>query len=184
LIYTKAKNIFEALSPRLEAHEEEIIYPHPSLPGVFCNQLGVLTYDEKIYTMMEGLNGIYLRMRDGEKNSRGTKLKIIWECYKGEDYKGEGSPHVYYKNGNIYDHTKENLIVSTEIPKSSRILLNEVKKKFILNSVLRLIEIEKKWEKHEVSPQDLWEMMFLPRWLIGARQRFDGKEVRGKKILK
>ena len=187
MIYTEAKSLFDAVPPKLEDHEEEIIYVHPALPDISCNQLGVLYFDEDKYVLLENVNGSYLRSKSnkGDKKSYGTKLRILWECYGGKLYGKTHSPHIYQINANIYDCTRENLLLATEADKKTQAELNLRKKVFVNESILRLIEIEKKWTPLGYSPEELWTLMALPFWLVGARRRHSGeKEVKFKKRRK
>lgn len=184
LIFKPAKNVFEAISPKLEDHEEEIIYVHPSLPGISCNQIGILYFDESIYALVENTNGSYLRSSNDKNRSYGTKIRIVWECYKGRVYELPRSPHIYQINANVYDYTEDNLLLAKEADKKTQDLLNSRRKNFINESIVHLMKIEKRWTPLGFTPDELWTLMGLPFWLVGARRRHDGEKVKSQKRRK
>lgn len=173
MIKFPAKHLFEAKAPMLEDHEQEIIFTHPS--GEFsCNQLGVLYYDEDKYVLLENVNGSYMKTTDRKNLSKGTKLRLVWECYTNEIYPTKHSPHIYQVNANVYDFTRENLILAPTLNKYWQRELNAVRKDFIKKSVEHLIQIEERWDKLGVSKEEVWTMLLIPYWLIGARKRHAG----------
>ena len=183
MIKFPAAHLFEAKAPMLEDGEEEILYVHPT--GEYsCNQLGVLYYDEEKYSLLENINGSYMRTNDKRNISKGTKLKLVYECYKNILFEGRNSPHIYQANANIYDFTEENLILSASITRQEQVALHAVKKEFINKSLERLIQIENRWSLLGVSKEELWTMLVIPYWLIGARKRHDGIKKWGRKITK
>ena len=167
----------------LEDHEEEIIYIHPS--GEFsCNQLGVLYYDEDKYVLLENVNGSYMKTTDRKNLSKGTKLRLVWECYHNQIYPTKNSPHIYQANANVYDFTQENLILASSLNKYWQRDLNSVRKEFISKSIDHLIKIENRWSLLGVSKEEVWTMLVIPYWLVGARKRYAGEKKWSSKITK
>ena len=175
MIKFPARHVFEAKIPMLEDHEEEIIYTHPTKEGITCNQLGVLYFDESRYVLIENTNGSFLKANDKTNTSHGTKIRLVWECYRGDVYELSHSPHIYQINANIYDYTQENLLLAKEADKQTQGILNLRKKSFVNESILHLMKIEKRWAPHGFSPEELWTLMDLPFWLVGARRRHNGE---------
>ena len=63
--FHKFTNYFNALSPSLEEHEEEIFFHHPVLPDVYCNQLGALYVDEDRYKVKQTRAGVNIEDKKG-----------------------------------------------------------------------------------------------------------------------
>ena len=183
MIKFPAAHLFEAKAPVLEDHEEEIIYVHPT--GEFsCNQLGVLYYDEDKYSLLENINGSYMRTNDKRNVSKGTKLRLVYECYKSVIFTSRNSPHIYQANANIYDCTEENLVLASSVTRQEQVALFSVKKQFTNKSIEHLIQIENRWSLLGVSKEELWTMLVIPYWLLGARKKYDGLKMTSRKITK
>ena len=167
MIVYKAKHIFEAKFPSLEDDEEEVFYQHPTL-DIKCNQLGVLYCDESKFGIYDKRGTSTIRNQI-TRTSCGSKCRIIWECYTGESV---FTPHFFYVNGNPMDLRKENLVMSGPLSGKEREPYLTIKKRFIRASVEHLIKIENRMEAVGVDKDQLYEMLLLPQWLMGARERY------------
>lgn len=169
MIIPKATNIFDALAPMLEDHEEELFYQHPTL-DIKCNQLGVVYYNEDRYFYLHNKQGGSFLEKDTRKNL-GSKVRVVWECYHGKFHSGAGSPHFFFANGNILDYRPENVFLSNDLLPKEKAQMARAKAKFILSSVQRLMELEIKYEKRGIKKEELYTAMLIPVWLVNARKR-------------
>ena len=169
MIIHPASHFFEALPPQLEPHEEEIIYPHPTWPGVSCNQLGIVYIDDEIYTSLHYFNSPFFRSIKAPHFNLGAKPVVVYECYHGTRIKGK---MIYHINGNVYDYRKENLLVCGDLKNPLTKVAKENKSSFILKSVQHLVKLENKFIKEGISNQELHETLMLPPWLIAARKKY------------
>lgn len=99
-----AKHFFECFPPLLNKDEEEVWFRHPILP-LQCNQLGVIEYDEEVYTCT---NQSKIKMVwNGKADWIGTREKIVMDCYEGFSHK-----HYifFHRDGNLCDFRYENLV--------------------------------------------------------------------------
>ena len=101
--------------------------------------------------------------------SFGTKTKIIWECYTGEIVH---SPHFFYANGNPLDTRRENLIMCGPLSDKARQPYLRIKRGFVQASVEHLVGLETRMEAVGIDKTELYEMLLLPRWLVGSRERY------------
>lgn len=168
MIVPNPKHLFEATSPVLEDHESEIHYQHPT-EDIYCNQLGIVFYNEEKYRLLVSNAGIAVKTR--ENVNVGSKNRIVWECYRNQIYSGAGSPHYFHMNGNVYDFTPDNLKISTELTTRERAAASAARSAFIKESVKYLKALEKKFEKRGIEIHNLYETLNLPTWLINARKR-------------
>jgi hypothetical protein len=167
MIVHPARHIFEAKFPSLEDHEEEIFYQHP-VHDIKCNQLGVLYCDDTIFGIYDKRGTSMVRITKTSR-SIGTKYKVIYECYTG---KIVNSPHFFFANGNPMDTRKENLVMSGPLSGKQREPYLRIKNRFIKASVEHLIKIENRMEAVGVSKDQVYEILLLPHWLTGARERY------------
>ena len=167
MIVHPARHLFEAKFPSLEDHEEEVFYQHP-VHDIKVNQLGVIYCDESIFGIYNKRGTSMVRLLK-TTNSVGTKTKVIWECYTGEIVH---SPHFFFANGNPLDLRRENLVMSGPLSNREREPYIRIKNRFIKASVEHLIKIETRMEAVGVDKTELYEMLLLPHWLIGARERY------------
>ena len=164
----KFTNFFDAMSPILEDHEEEILYKHP-VHEIECNQLGILYFDEDVYTYKQGRNGIYLQ--DKGKKTVGSKGILIWECYRGITCDSVWSPYVYHLNGNLMDYTPDNIMIAKEIPPDFKQTALKNRNTFVINSVKRLMQLEQKYLPRGIEKKELNAMFSVPGWLALARNK-------------
>jgi hypothetical protein len=167
LIVYPARHLFEAKFPSLEDHEEEVFYQHP-VYDIKVNQLGVLYCDESKFGIYDK-KGTSLVRYHSTRTSCGTKTKIIWECYTGEIVH---SAHFFFVNGNPLDLRRENLVMSGPLSGKEREPYLTTKNRFIKASVEHLLKLEAKMEVQGIDRKQLYEMLLLPQWLIGARERY------------
>jgi hypothetical protein len=167
LIVYPAKHLFEAKFPSLEDHEEEIFYQHP-VHDIKVNQLGVIYSDDGTFGIYDKRGTSMVRLLK-TTNSVGTKCKVVWECYTGEIVH---SPHFFFANGNPLDLRRENLVMSGPLNNREREPYIRIKNRFIKASVEHLIKIETRMEAVGIDKTELYEMLLLPHWLIGARERY------------
>ena len=167
MIVHPARHLFEAKFPSLEDHEEEIFYQHP-VHDIKCNQLGVIYCDDGTFGVYDKRGTSMVRVTK-TSISVGTKCKVVWECYTGETV---FSPHFFFANGNPLDLRRENLIMSGPLSAKEREPYLTTKNRFIKGSVEHLIKIETRMEAVGVDKTELYEMLLLPHWLIGARERY------------
>lgn len=163
-------NYFNALSPTLEENEEEIIYTHPVLEGISCNQLGALYADEDKYKVKPSRAG--LTIEDKKGLVVGTKIKLVWECYRGISSVGIPGKFIYHVNANVYDFTPDNIKRQHELTKQEISVIYKTKNDFIYASVLKFIEIENKYADRGLDKEDLFNMFTIPKWLSLARNRY------------
>ena len=166
MVVYPAKHFFEARFPKLEDHEEEIFFQHPT-HKIKCNQLGVLYFEEEDFAIYETHGISVVRQRKIVKNC-GSKTKVIWECYEGEVI---ANPHFFYINGNVLDTRRENLRKSSNLSPKEREECLKVKRKFVKNSVEHLIKIENRVKELNISKKELYELLYLPSWLMAARKK-------------
>ena len=167
MIVHPARHLFEAKFPSLEDHEEEVFYQHP-VHDIKVNQLGVIYCDESILAIYERRGTSMVRdLKTGK--SFGTKTKIIWECYTGEIVH---SPHFFYANGNPMDLRGENLIMSGPLSDKARQPYLRIKRGFVQASVEHLVGLETRMAAVGIDKTELYEMLLLPRWLVGVRERY------------
>lgn len=176
MIYFPARHYFEALSPQLEEHEEEIQFPHPT-EDLYCNQLGIIFYNEEKYYMVHASSGITLRHTDAQsghqtKRAVGAKARIVWECYNSTG-KTMTHPHFYHKNGNVLDFSYGNIVTAEDLTSKERMIVANKRRKFIHESVRYLIQLEKKHEEG-MGIEELYKSLMLPDWLINQRQKLTG----------
>ncbi len=169
MIIPKATNIFDALSPMLEDHEEELFFQHPTL-DIKCNQLGAVYYNEDKYMYLHNKQGGSFMETRSRKNL-GSKVRVVWECYQGQTHSGSGSPHFFFANGNILDYRPENVFLSNDLLPKEKAQMAREKAKFILSSVQRLMELEIYYEKRGIKKEELHTAMLIPVWLVNARKR-------------
>ena len=167
MIVYPAKHLFEAKFPTLEDDEEEIFFHHP-VHDIKCNQLGVIYCNESIYGVYDKRGTSMVRVTK-TSISVGTKCKVVFECYTGKTIH---SPHFFYVNGNPLDLRKENLVVSGPLSGKEREPYLKTKNRFIKASVEHLLKLEAKMEVQGIDKTELHEMLLLPQWLIGARERY------------
>ena len=179
MIVPKATNIFDALAPMLEDHEEELFFQHPT-EDIKCNQLGVVYYNEDKYLYLHNKQGGSF-MESGTRRNLGSKVRIVWECYRGQTHSGAGSPHFFFANGNILDYRPENVFLSNELMPKEKAEMARSKAKFILFSIQRLMELEIYYEKRGIKKEDLYTAMLIPVWLVNARKRITPPLVGGEK---
>lgn len=170
----KFTHYFNALSPILEAHEEEEFFPHPTLPGIKCNQLGALYIDETLYTIQHYRRGVGIEDLDG--HAYGTKARIVWECYRGYSYPEKRSPNFWHLNGNVNDFTKQNLFLTFEMDPADERLAVKNRNSFVAKSVERLIKLEEKYLATGLDMNSLYQMLFVPTWLSHARKSAAGNK--------
>jgi hypothetical protein len=168
----KFTNFFNALSPILEEHEEEVFYKHP-VYEIQCNQLGALYFDDEVYTYKQGRNGIYLQ--DKAKKTVGSKGILVWECYRGVTCEAIWSPYVYHLNGNLMDYTPDNISLAKEIPPDFKQTALKNRNTFVINSVNRLMQLEQKYLTRGIDKSDLNTMFAVPKWLSMARNKVKTK---------
>lgn len=167
MIVHPARHIFEAKYPSLEDHEEEVFYQHP-VHDIKCNQLGVIYCDDGILAIYDRRGTSMVRdLKTGK--SFGTKTKIIWECYTG---KVVHSPHFFFANGNPMDLREENLIMSGPLSDKARQPYLRIKRGFVQASVEYLVGLETRMAAVGIDREQLYEMLLLPRWLVGSRERY------------
>jgi len=172
LVYP-ARHLFEAKFPQLEDHEEEVFFQHP-VHAIKCNQIGILYFDENIYTFYEKSGFSVVRKIETATTPRvtlGTKQRVIWECYMGRIVV---SPHFLYANGNPLDLRFDNMKVVTDLPRKEWAVYQETRRKFIKASVDHLMKLEVRMEKMGMSKDELYTFLLLPNWLMAARQKLDG----------
>ena len=176
MIVYPSRHLFEALSPTLEEGEEELRFQHP-VEGIFCNQLGILFYDESRYYMVHHGGTTTVRYIDAEsghqtKKALGTKARVVWECYHGREMT-QSYAHFYHRNGNIMDFSYGNIVTAEELSPKERILVASKRRKFIQGSIKYLIQLEKRHEEG-MGIEALHEALMLPDWLINSRRKLDG----------
>jgi hypothetical protein len=169
VIVPKATNLFDALSPMLEDHEEELFFQHPTL-DIKCNQLGAVYYNEDKYMYLHNKQGGSF-METKSRRNLGSKVRVVWECYRGQTHSGSGSPHFFFANGNILDYRPENVFLSNDLLPKEKAQMAREKAKFILSSVQKLMELEIKYEKVGIKKEELHTAMLIPVWLVNARKR-------------
>lgn len=167
MIVHPARHLFEAKFPTLEDHEEEIFYQHPT-QDIKCNQLGVIYCDDTIYSIYDRRGTSMVRfLKTGL--SLGSKTKVIFECYTGQSV---FAPHFFFANGNPLDTRQENLILCGPLSSRDRQPYIRIKSNFIKASVEHLIGLEQRMEVVGIDRTQLHELLLLPQWLIGARERY------------
>lgn len=167
MIVHPARHLFEAKYPTLEDHEEEIFYQHPT-QDIKCNQLGVIYYNESIFSIYDKRGTSIVRITKTGL-SFGSKTKVIYECYTGQTV---SSPHFFFANGNPLDTRKENLVMSGPLSGKEREPYLRTKNRFIKASVEHLIKLETKMQAVGVGRHELHELLLLPQWLKAARERY------------
>jgi hypothetical protein len=167
MIIHPAKHWFQALFPMLEEGEEEQFYQHPQY-DIKCNQLGVLYCDETIFSIYDKRDTSMVRILKTGR-SVGTKTKVIWECYTGQIVH---TPHFFYVNGNPLDTRFENMIMSGPLSAKERAPYLRTKNRFIQASIEHLLKLESKMQGLGIDREQLYEMLLLPQWLKGARERY------------
>ena len=176
MIYFPAKHYFEALSPQLEEDEEEIFFHHPT-EDLYCNQLGIIFYNEEKYYMVHTSAGTTLRYTDREsghqtKRAVGAKARIVWECYNSSG-KTMTHPHFYHRNGNVMDFSYGNVVTAEDLTSKERMMVAGKRRRFIQESIRYLIQLEKKHEEG-MGIEALYQSLMLPDWLVNGRQKLDG----------
>jgi hypothetical protein len=167
MIVHPARHLFEAKFPTLEDHEKEIFYQHPE-HDIKCNQLGIIYCDDAVYSIYDRRGTSMVRfLKTGL--SFGSKTKIIWECYTGQS---AFAPHFFFANGNPLDTRRENLVLCGPLSDKDRQPYIRIKREFIKASVEHLIGLEQRMEAVGIDQTQLHELLLLPQWLIGARERF------------
>jgi hypothetical protein len=157
---------FQAKYPTLEDAEEEVFYQHPVL-AIKVNQLGVI-YCDDTFGIYEKGNSSAVTDLAGRK-SYGTKCKIIFECYAGEVVY---SPHFFFANANPLDLRRENLVLLKPLSAKQREPYIRIKRQFAQASVEHLLGLEARMQAVGIDRKQLYEMLLLPRWLKGARERY------------
>jgi hypothetical protein len=168
MIIHPAKHLFQAKFPTLEEHEEEVFFQHP-VHRIKCNQLGVLYWEGFEYTVYDKADTSIVRDMTTRKNC-GSKLRVIWECYVGEQVT---SPHFLYVNGNPLDTRFDNMIKTSTLTLKEKEAFLNVKRRFVNASVDHLIKLEARAERMGLSISELYSILMLPYWLISARKRFE-----------
>jgi len=168
MIVYPAEHLFQAKYPVLEPHEEEIFYHHP-VEEIYCNQLGVLYYDEGVYSIYDKNESKQIRQQKTGRNI-GSKMRVIWECYVGQIV---SCPHFLYVNGNPLDTRFENIRKTSELsPKGKEWAeLQKTKKKFIQKTVEYLLKLEARAEKVGMDKEQLYQVLMLPSWIIIPRKK-------------
>lgn len=169
MVIYPAKHLFEAQFPKLEDHEEEILYQHPTWP-IQCNQIGVMYYDEDVIAVYEK-NG---RLSVSYKPTWafcGTKTRVVWECYHGVVM---WSPRFLFGNANPYDLRKENLIMVRGLSRSQADHLGRIKARFTNASVEHLVKLEERMKGMGYTGTQTWELLKIPYWLKVARRAYQG----------
>jgi hypothetical protein len=167
MIVHPARHLFEAKFPTLEDHEEEVFYQHP-VHDIKCNQLGVIYCDEGTFGVYDKRGTSMVRVTK-TSNSVGTKPKVVWECYTGETV---FSPHFFFANANPLDLRRENLVMSGPLSAKEREPYIRIKRQFVQASVEHLVGLEARMEVQGIDRKQLYEMLLLPHWLTGARERY------------
>ena len=167
MIVHPARHFFEAKFPTLEDHEQEVFYQHP-VHDIKVNQLGVIYYNESIFSIYDKRGTSVVRFLKTGKGL-GNKTKIIWECYTGETFH---APHFFFANGNPLDTRRENLILCAPLSATARQPYIRIKRAFVQASVEHLLKLETRMAAVGIGKTELYEMLSLPQWLVGARERY------------
>jgi len=167
MIQFPCTNLFDARIPILEEDEEEMFFVHHKWPGIKCNQLGAIYFDEEIYSMQATYPSPSFRTLKSPHAVLGTKEVVVYECYYGGDWKGK---QFYHINGNPYDFTPDNLIPSFDHSHPRREEAKENKNRFIRDTLRRLVELEDRFTGEGISKYELYDFLTLPLWLRNARK--------------
>ena len=153
---------FDCVWPRLEDNEDEEFFYHPTLEGIYCNQIGMLYLDDDLYTQI--INGyVYIIPT---KKIIGRDEEIVWECYHSQILLDD---KIDFKDGNHLNRTRDNLYIKSREPYKRK---SEVRSldSFWKNSINYLNELEEKWAKLGVSPDHLHEMLQISHLLKAKRK--------------
>lgn len=164
MIFPIVNHFFDAKFPVLEDHEEEILFPHPTWPGVQANQLGAIYFDEDLYTVVIDPREQFRLRRKGESNvyCLGLREKVAMECYTGRSFKGYNFFHI---DGNPLNTTFENLVFF--VNKGKGIDEYQSRKKAFIRRTLDYMKTrEPLIKKRGIEPIDYWSAMNLPDWIM------------------
>jgi hypothetical protein len=163
MIVYPCTNFFDCKFSQLEDQEEEIIFTHPFLPGIQCNQVGTLYFDEDMYTIYYNFGICTLRRANNE--FRRSKIKIVWECYHGRETKDL----IHFMDLNIYNFTRENLKPVKDMSEWEYDKRLSKRKKFIQKSAERLDRIQRRHP--DFSPEEIFDRLELPVWIYNGWQK-------------
>lgn len=161
MIIQTPTSYFDCVWPRLEENEAEEFFYHPTLEGIYCNQIGIL-YLEDIYSQI--LTG-YVNI-SATKKILGRNEEIVWECYHNRLLLND---KLDFKDGNHLNRTRDNLYIRSRDPYKRKVEIRSLDN-FWKNSIDYLIELEKKWDKIGVSPDYLHEILQISDLLKSKRK--------------
>ena len=164
-------NYFDALSPVLEEHEEEVFFQHPKY-DFYCNQLGALYFKDEMKAQVRE-TGQYKILAPGDFRyiSLGYKERIVLECYHGFTYK---SFSIYHKDGNPYNYTQDNLVAFKAGDKEN-LKYKKERRDFIIQTIKYMNSREPFITKRNIEPIDYWEALQIPKWLMLEYKIYQGK---------
>ena len=184
MIITEAEHWFQAKCPILEEHEEDQWFRHPHF-SLQCNKLGIVVFDDDMdFSFMKDRNTWRVKfMKDGKRyfDNIGNAYKIIWECWTGMTNKYN---HFYFLDGNPMNIFYGNLQPSHMLTKYELDNAKKMSIKFIENSVKYMCSRVNILEKRGIKPNDYFEIMALPPWLMREWKKMDCDYVKPIKIRK
>jgi hypothetical protein len=173
MIITEAEHWFQAKCPILEEHEEDQWFRHPHY-SLQCNKLGIIVFDDDIdFTYVREKNTWRVKfIRNGKTlfDNIGNAYKIMWECWTGITQK---YCHFFFLDGNPMNICYENLQPSYMLTKHELDNAKKMSIKFVENSVKYMCSRKEILEKKGIKPDDYFEIMNLPPWLMKEWKKVD-----------